>query len=250
MKPYMKMFLAVWKAESLRLLRSPFFLLFSLAMPLGFYFLFAGLNGVDTPLAGTTWGVYSLMSMTAFSLIGTAVGQFGIRLSYERRDGWAGLVRMTPLPASLYIAGKIVSTLGVSLAVIAVLFPSAAIVYNLQLSAWQWAMCALWLWLGSVPFVALGALLGAVKNADAAVGIGNGLLMGLAVAGGLWMPLDVLPSWLQAIGKWLPSHSYAGGAWNVLAGGLPDARQLAILLGFGAVFMIISSYIQKNKEAL
>ena len=250
MRPILNMFLSVWKTECLRLLRSPFFLLFSLAMPIGFYFLFAGLNGPDTPLAGTTWGVYSLMSMTAFSLIGTAFGQFGIRLSYERRDGWTGLVRLTPLPAGLYLAGKIAATLVVNLAVIAVLFTSAALVYGLELFAWQWALCAFWLWLGSAPFVAMGAVLGAVRNADAAVGIGNGILMVLAVAGGLWMPLEMLPGWLQAIGKWLPSHSYAGGAWNILAGGLPDLKQLAILLGCGAVFMVISTYMQKYKEAM
>lgn len=39
------MFVAQTKAESIRIIRSPFFLLFSIAMPLAFYFLFASMNG-------------------------------------------------------------------------------------------------------------------------------------------------------------------------------------------------------------
>lgn len=246
----MRMFIAVWKSECLRLIRSPFFLLFSLAMPMGFYFLFAGLNGADTPIAGTTWGVYSLMSMTAFSLIGTAVSQFGIRIAYERRDGWMRLVQLTPLPPSFYVGAKIASTLVVNLAVIAVLFPAAAFVYDLKLSAAQWLLCALWLWLGSAPFVALGALLGAVKNADAAVGIGNALLMGMAILGGLWMPLEALPSWMQALGPWLPSHPYAAGAWSLLSGGWPGGKEWLLLLGYGAGFVMVTAYINRRQEAM
>ncbi|WP_238392710.1 ABC transporter permease [Paenibacillus antri] len=244
------MFLAVWKAECLRLLRSPFFLLFSLAMPMGFYFLFAGLNGPDTTIGGTTWGAYSLMSMTAFSLIGTAVSQFGIRLAYERRDGWMRLMRMTPLPTGVYVAGKIASTLIVNLAVVAILFPAAAFAYGLTLTASQWALCAAWLWLGSAPFLAMGALLGALKNADAAIGVGNALLMGMAIFGGLWMPMESLPSWMQTVGALLPAHHYASGAWSVLAGGLPGAKEWLVLLGYGAGFMVLSAYVYRRQEAM
>ncbi|MCI3927102.1 ABC transporter permease [Paenibacillus sp. TRM 82003] len=244
------MFRAQGKAESLRLLRSPFFLLFSLAMPIGFYFLFAGLNGSDTRLAGTTWGAYSLMSMTAFSLIGTAVSQFGIRLAYERKDGWMRLLKLTPLSTGVYIGSKIVSTLGVNLLVILILFPSAAVVYGLKLSAVQWLSSGVWLWLGSLPFLALGSLLGTMKSADASIGVGNVLLMGMAVLGGLWMPLETLPAWMQAIGAWLPSHPYAAGAWSILAGGLPSIGHIGLLLGYGTVFMVLSMYVYRRQEAI
>jgi len=246
----MNMFRSQWKAESLRLLRSPFFLLFSLAMPIGFYFLFVSLNGVDLEMSGTTWGVYFLMSMTAFSLIGTAVSQFGIRLSYERKDGWMRLLRLTPLPVEVYIGSKVLSTLAVNLVVIGILFPLAAVIYGLQLTAAQWLLCAAWLWIGSLPFLALGALLGTVKNADATIGIGNVLLMGMAIVGGLWMPLEQLPGWMQAVGQWLPSHQYAQGAWKVLAGGLPGIEEIVVLLGYGIVFMLASGYLYRRQDAV
>ncbi|MBG9732761.1 ABC transporter permease [Paenibacillus alvei] len=238
------------KAESLRIMRSPFFLLFSLGMPIAFYFLFASLNGASKSIEATTYGAFSLMSMTAFSLIGTAMSQFGIRLAYERRDGWTRLLRLTPLSPLVWIGAKIVSHMLVHMLVILIIFPAAYFAYHIELTAVQWMTCGLWLWLGSIPFLAIGSLLGTMKSADASIAVANILLMGFAIMGGLWMPLKTLPGWMQAIGEWLPSYRYAHGAWNMLAGSSPALLDWAILLSCGIIFMVISSYIFNRREAM
>lgn len=244
------MLAAQTKAESLRIVRSPFFLLFSIAMPMAFYFLFASLNGADTTIESTTWGAYSLMSMTAFSLIGTATGQFGIRLAYERRDGWVRLLRITPLTPAVWIGGKLVAHMAVHALIIVLLFPLAGAVYGIDLEAGQWIAAGLWLWIGSLPFLALGSLMGAMKNADAAMGLANVLHMGMAILGGLWMPLQTMPQWIQAVGVWLPSYSYAHGAWSILAGTAPDFKDITILVLTFLVFMVLSGYVYNRREAM
>ncbi|OPA74089.1 ABC transporter [Paenibacillus selenitireducens] len=246
----LQMFIAQTKAESLRIIRSPFFLLFSIAMPLGFYFLFTSLNGADKSIQSTTWGVFSLMSMTAFSLIGTAVSQFGIRLSFEHQDGWVRLLRLTPLTPAVWLGSKLVAQMVIQLIVISVIFLSAGLVHDIQLSGGQWISCGLWLWMGSLPFLALGALLGTLKNANTAIAIGNILQMGLAIMGGLWMPLSTLPQWMQSIGEWLPSHRYANGAWNMVAGNTPASMDFMILIGCGLGCMVLSVYIFNRREAV
>lgn len=246
----LSMFIAQTKAESLRIIRSPFFLLFSIAMPIVFYFLFTSINGADKSIQSTTWGVFSLMSMTAFSLIGTAVSQFGIRLSFEHQDGWVRLLRLTPLTPTVWIGSKLVAQMAVQLIVIVVIFLSAGLVHDIQLTAGQWIACGLWLWIGSLPFLALGALLGTLKNANTAIAIGNILQMGLAIVGGLWMPLQALPKWMQSIGEWLPSHRYANGAWNMVAGHMPASLDFIILVSCGVVFMVLSVYIFNRREAV
>lgn len=246
----MKMFLAQTKAESIRMLRSPFFLLFSILMPLAFYFLFTSLNGADKAIHSTTYARYSLMSMTAFSLIGTAMSQFGIRLAYEHRDGWVRLLKVTPLTPAIWIGSKMVAQMALHLLSIIIIFSSATIVYKLELSAIQWILCGLWLWIGSLPFLALGSLLGAIRNADASIAIANMLQMGLAILGGLWMPLQTLPAWMQKLGEWLPSYRYAHGAWNMLGGAAPAWLDWTILLGCGVSFMLLSGYIFNRREAM
>lgn len=246
----MNMLISQTKAESLRIIRSPFFLLFSILMPLAFYFLFASLSGADKAIESTTYAQYSLMSMTAFSLISTAMSQFGIRISYERRDGWVRLLKLTPLKSSIWIGSKMIAHMGVHLLTIIVIFSAAHLAYDLDMTLSKWLLCGLWLWLGSLPFLAIGALLGTMKNADAVVAIANIVQMALAILGGLWMPLQALPGWIQEIGVWLPSYRYAHGAWNMLSGSAPALLDWIILLGCGIVFMVLSGYILNRREAV
>ncbi|MNW14855.1 hypothetical protein D3C71_2131990 [compost metagenome] len=74
--------------------------------------------------------------------------------------------------------------------------------------------------------------------------------MVLALAGGMWMPLDILPNMVQRIGRWLPSYNYGNGAWEIVRGGHPQWSGVLILLSYLAVFMILSVYIRKKQEAV
>jgi ABC-2 type transport system permease protein len=245
----MKGFMAQSKAEALRLIRSPFFLLFSIGMPLTFYSLFAVLNGADTQIGHTTWGAYSLMSMTAFSLIGTAAGQFGIRLAYERKEGLLKLLKLTPMPMAAWAAAKMVSHLLVHVFIIVVMFSFSAIVFGTEMPAGQWMMSGVWLLLGSIPFLALGLLLGTIKSPEAATAISNLVYMGISVAGGLWMPLSTFPEWMQKLGQWLPSHAYANTSWTILAGGASVWSDIAVLAGYGIVFLAAAVFLFNRREA-
>ncbi|SIE28857.1 Uncharacterised protein [Mycobacteroides abscessus subsp. abscessus] len=64
------------------------------------------------------------------------------------------------------------------------------------------------------------------------------------------MPLEALPGWLQSIGKWLPSYHYANGAWEVLSGNLISLENIFYLGACTVLFMILSSYILKKRDAV
>lgn len=244
----MRGFIAQTKSEGLRLMRSPFFLLFSVIMPLIFYSLFTVLNGADTKVGNVTWGAYSLMSMTAFSLIGTAAGQFGIRLSYERKDGLLKLLRLTPLSTGAWVGAKLISHVMVHILIIVVMFLVSAAVFSTEMAAGQWIGCGLWLLAGSLPFLALGILIGTIKSTDVATAVSNLVYMAISVAGGLWMPIQTFPSWLQTVGQWLPSHAYAQGAWRLLAGENILASDILLLFGYGILFYLLSTAILNKRE--
>lgn len=245
----MRGFAAQCKAESVRLIRSPFFLLFSVVMPIVFYSLFTMLNGADTPIGTVTWAAYSLMSMTAFSLIGTAAGQLGIRLSYERKDGLLKLIRLTPLSTTAWVGAKLISHLIVHMLIIAVMFALSSLLFGTSLSLSVWLACGTWLLVGSVPFLALGILIGTLKGTDVATAVSNLVYMGISVVGGLWMPLSTFPEWLQAIGKWLPSHAYANSAWRLLAGDALRLFDAGLLIAYGLAFLVVAVLILNKREA-
>jgi ABC-2 type transport system permease protein len=246
----MKAYIAQCKAEFLRNFRNKFFIIFSVLMPVAFYFIFTSVIGDDKIVGGAQWKAYYLMSMTVFSVIGAAIFNLGSRIAYEQKKGWVKLLRVTPLPDGAYIGAKIFAQSLINIFIILVLFLVGAFVKKIDLTFSQWIMAGMWILIGVLPFLALGVLIGSLNNPDLTNVVANILNMGLAVLGGLWMPMEIMPKLMQAIGKWLPSYLYGSGAWNIVAGKSVEISNILILMGYGVIFLGITIYIMKRQEAV
>jgi ABC-2 type transport system permease protein len=237
------------RAELLRIFRNPYYVLWSLMMPIGFYFIFTRVVDTgDSP--GGQWDALYLMSMTSFSVLGSAIMTFGVRLVQERTRGWAVYMRTTPLPSGMFFAGKMFGQTVMHLLSILVIFTAGYLINGISLSVGQWVSCALWILLGSFPFLAMGALVGSMKRVDTASGVSNACYMAMAVMGGLWTPLDAMPDLMQRIGRWLPSYNFGSGAWDIVRGDSPNWWNALILLGYLVIFMLLSIYTRKKQEAV
>ncbi|WP_339288904.1 ABC transporter permease [Paenibacillus sp. FSL E2-0201] len=236
------------KAEMLRIIRNPYYVFWSLLMPIMFYFIFTRVvnTGNDDP----TWRAHYLMSMATFSVMGSAIMTLGIRLVQERTQGWTTFIRITPLPGSVYFFGKMFGQTMMHLFSVICIFIAGYLINGVSLSAGQWMLSGLWILIGSLPFLAIGTLVGAMKRVDTASGVSNVIYMALAVAGGMWMPIEILPRLMQKIGHWLPSYNYGNGAWEIVRGSAPHWSNVLILLGYLVVFMLLSVYIRKKQEAV
>lgn len=185
-----------------------------------------------------------------FSVMGSALMSLSIRNVEERSKGWSLLFKVTPLPDSVYFLAKMVGQSVVHLLSIMAVFIVGALINGVQLPLTTWLLSGMWLLVASFAFMALGTLIGLMKKVDTAMGVSNVLYLVLAVIGGLWMPLDVFPELLQAIGKWLPSYSFANGAWQLVVGEVPEWRNGFILIGYALIFMVLSVYIRRKQEAV
>jgi ABC-2 type transport system permease protein len=232
----------------LRIIRNPYYVFWSLLMPIMFYFIFTRVvnTGNDDP----TWRAHYLMSMATFSVMGSAIMTLGIRLVQERTQGWTTFIRITPLPGSVYFFGKMFGQTMMHLFSVICIFIAGYLINSVSLSAGQWVLSGLWILIGSLPFLAIGTLVGAMKRVDTASGVSNVIYMALAVAGGMWMPIEILPQLMQKIGHWLPSYNYGNGAWEIVRGSAPHWSNVLILLGYLVVFMLLSVYIRKKQEAV
>ncbi|WP_150275393.1 ABC transporter permease [Paenibacillus tepidiphilus] len=244
----MKLIIGQCKAELLRIFRNPYFIFWSLAMPILFYFLFTRVINTGAEDAGE-WRAHYLMSMAAFSVMGSSIMTLGIRLVQERNQGWNTYIRITPLPAYAFFLGKMVGQTAVHVFSVICIF-AAGYVNGVELSSGQWIFSGLWIVAGSLPFLALGTLIGMMKRVDTASGVSNVLYMGLAIAGGMWMPLEILPKTVQEIGHWLPSYNYGSGAWAIVRGDHPQGAVILILGGYLALFMILSVYLRHKQRAV
>jgi ABC-2 type transport system permease protein len=216
-------------------------------MPIIFYYIFTNLVNSNVPNKAE-WQRHYLMSMTVFSVMGSSMMTLGIRMVQERSQGWSTFIRVTPLSDSVYFAAQMIGQSVMHALSITIIFIAGAIINSVSLTPFEWLMSGSWILLGSLPFLAIGTLIGLMRKVETAAGISNVIYMVLAVAGGLWMPLEVMPKMMQTIGHWLPSYNFGNGAWNIVRGELPNWKNILIMIAYLAVFMLLSKYIRRKQE--
>lgn len=244
---------ATWaqcKSEMLRTARNKRFVVFSVLMPIAFFFIFTGTMNTDVTVDGVDWIPYYLMSMTAYGVIGASLTSFAPRIAKERAQGWIRLLRITPLPSGSYVLSKIAAQAVINIVIVVLVFGVAGISKGIDLPVSVWIESGLWIWLGGFAFMALATLVGSMRNADAVQVLSMILYLGMSVMGGLWMPTSTFPKLMQEIAKWLPTYRVGQGAWNLVGGGHPDWAGFGILAAYALIFVIISSYIMKEQEAV
>jgi ABC-2 type transport system permease protein len=190
------------KYEFLKLFRARAFSIATIGFPVMFYVLF----GVVGDRTGGPHARYMLAGYACFGLIGSALFGVGVGMAGERGQGWLELKRSSPMPPPAYLFAKALTAGAFGLIILCVLTSIGLAFGGLHLTRGEFAHMALVAWLGSLPFAAMGMLLGLTMPAAAATGIVNLIYLPLSYCSGLWIPLPYLPHWIQKIAPASPMY--------------------------------------------
>ncbi len=160
--------------------RQAIYYLLSIGMPTAFYLFFSGMYQ-DTP--GDFMRDY-LLSMTAFSMMSTAIFSFPTVLETDRLNNWQKVLRHTPVSMVEYYLIKVVGLFVDFLLSIVVVFTVGHVVRHVNMPLQDWVLGAFLLILGSLAFVVIGLVLTLLPSSQLMSVVGNLLYMGLAVMGG------------------------------------------------------------------
>jgi ABC-2 type transport system permease protein len=145
------------------------------------------------------------IQMAGYGGMMAALGQ-AFNIVSERSLGWNRQLRITPLTGTGYLISKVVSALTVALASIVLLIVVAVIVLGANLSLAGWALAALGLWIGVIPFALIAVLIGQYAKPSYAQPLFLVVFFGLAIVGGLWIPLQIMPGWVSNVAQVVPSY--------------------------------------------
>ena len=199
--------------EWLRAIRVPSFIVPVIALPLAFFALF-GIAMARDPAETSRM----LVSYGVFAALGPALFWFGISIAMDRETGLMALKQISPLPTSAYLAAKMLLCLVITTCVIIGINVLARVFGHASIRPGM-ALPLLALHLGSVlPPALLGAFVGYRFKASAAAAICNMLYMTLSMLGGLWVPLAMLPHWLQQTALAMPTYHLTQLASIVVSG--------------------------------
>jgi ABC-2 type transport system permease protein len=193
-------------------LRNPFSAFFSLALPLMFLLLLGSLNsGQQLPQRdGIAYIQFLAPGLLAFAVVSTCYTGLATGVAINRDLGILKRVRGTPLPASVYVAARILSSIWFSVVGAVIMVAVGVALFDLQV-VWRMLPAAVvTLLLGAACFCALGMAVAAlIPNGEAAPAVANFTILPIAFVSDLFYPLDDAPTWLQAIGSVFPVKHFA-----------------------------------------
>ena len=214
--------------EVRRAMRNARFVIFTVAMPVALFLLYVGIFSKND---GTATGVL-MVNMTCYGAL-TAALFAGSRVAIERALGWQRQLRLTPLTGSGYLVAKGVTAMALALPGV-ILVPLVAVVAEgVHLDAAGWLRVTLGVWLAVIPFAVLGLLLGQIGTAESMQSITGLVMMVMSLIGGIFIPIDGMPSGLLQVAKLMPSY------WVTQVGRGAVTSDLSVSLGQAVLVLAV-----------
>lgn len=194
--------------------RQPIAAFFTLVFPLTFLVVLGAIAGNEV-IDSDTGLRFAQFLTPAFAVFGVCMASYvslAAAVAYPRQTGVLKRLRGTPLPPWMYIAGRIISAVWVSMIALALLVGVGVTFYGVQI-VWRTVPATLLTFLvGIACFAALGlAVVSLVSSPNAVQGITNGTLILLAFVSGLFAFGD-LPNWAEAVGWVFPLRHFTAAA--------------------------------------
>ncbi len=206
---YARVFRKETQYEFVRMLRTKAFSLSVIGFPLMFYLLFGSSN---------RHGMYARYLMPSYSCMGVVSAclfGIGMGIALERAQGWLELKQASPMPRFAYLGAKVLSCAAFALVIVATMVILGITVGGVTLTAIEALKLAGIVLAGSVPFTAMGLLIALLVPPNAGPGVINLIYLPMSFASGFWMPISMLPHWLQALAPGLPTYHLAQLALHI-----------------------------------
>lgn len=224
---------AATRFELLRMLRNPAYALPMLLVPLGLYLLFAVLIAGEAIAKEPEVGTYLFAGFAVLAVSMPALFGIGPTLALERDIRLHELRRAQPAPAGAWLVAKLAVGIAYGgLALLPMLVAGVA-TGKLSLGGAQLVATSLVLLSGSIPFCALGLLIGSFLGASAAPAWANLVYLPGCYLSGMFFPLPEslhwqAPFWPQFHIDQLAMHAAGVEKFQFV----PPQLSIAVLLGF------------------
>ena len=214
--------------------RNPPAVFFTVLFPVILLLIFATIFGDQTIAVrgGIETTTYYVPAIITLSVISSTMQTLAMTLTIAREDGRLKRGRGTPMPAWVFIAGRVGNSVVTALLMLALLAAMGRVFYSVPFPWGHLPELLATLVVGAASFCCLGiALTAAIPSQDAAAPIVNALLMPLYFLSGVFIPEDELsagvinfanhfpvrPFFEAFLAAYLPSGGSGGVEWGSLA---------------------------------
>lgn len=214
--------------------RNPASVFFTVLLPVMFLLIFATIFGNDRieELGDIKTTTYYVPAIVTLAVVSATMQSLAISLTVDRENGLLKRTRGTPLPSSVFIAGRVGNAIVVSVLSLALVSALGRLIYDVAIPWDHLPAVLVTLAVGAASFCCLGfAITAAIPSEDAAAPMTNFALLPLYFLSGVFIPESEIPSGVLHFADlfpirhffeafftaWDPSTTGAGFEWGNLA---------------------------------
>ena len=201
-----------FRYQDLLFWRNPFAAFFTIVFPMMFLLLFNSLNGGTrlTELGGIRFAQFFTPSIMVFAAVSATYVNLATSVAIARDDGILKRLRGTPMPAWVYVAGRVVQATWAAVLASILMVLVGVLLFHVKLFWHLMPAAIVTLLVGTVSFCALGLALAAVcPNGETAPAMANFTWLPVAFISPIFYPLNQAPQWLQTLGNVFPVKHFA-----------------------------------------
>ncbi|MXW06817.1 MAG: ABC transporter permease [Gammaproteobacteria bacterium] len=246
---FCRILLAESYTEFLKCLRTPAFASAILGFPVIIY-LFCGLVidwGETIERSHQFW----IIATSSIGAIGTGMFGFGVYVANERGQGWLLLKRVSPMPIFVYFLAKALMAVAFSVLISCIILAIGHAFVAVQLSLVQSSLLVVVVSLSTIPYCMIGLLCGFMAGPNTAHAVVNVLYLPLLLLGGIVIPYDILPQFVQSIATFTPVFHSSQLAFKLIDAslGYPTISHLLVLAAYSFVCVSLAGFVYVREKA-
>lgn len=185
-------------------------------------------------------GIFAIMSACLFTH-GTGVAE-------DRALPFDGFVRTLPAGALPRLVGRVLNGLIFAAISLIPLIAVGALLTEASLPPGRLIAAIGMVLVVAVPFTFLGLAIGYALSAKAAIAVVQVVLFPLAFAGGLFLPPQMFPGWMDTLSMALPSRAARDVMVQVTTGEAAYTLALPLLIAWTVVFTLLAVWAYRRDE--
>jgi ABC-2 type transport system permease protein len=227
--------------------RNPASVFFTVAFPVVLLLIFATVFGDQTidVRGGIETTAYYVPAIITLAVISATMQSLTMSLTIAREDGRLKRGRATPMPAWVFIAGRVGNSIVVALMMLALIAAIGRVLYGVEIPWSALPEILVVLVVGAASFCCLGiALTAAIPSQDAAAPIVNALLLPLYFLSGIFIPDDELPAGVVDFANHFPVRPFFQAFFDAYLPGTEgsslDWGNLAVVAIWGVAGLLLA----------
>jgi ABC-2 type transport system permease protein len=226
--------------------RNPAAVFFTVAFPVVLLLIFATVFGDQTidVAGGIEITTYYVPAIITLAVISATMQTLAMSLVIAREDGRLKRGRGTPMPAWVFVAGRIGNSIVVATLMLAVVALLGKLLYGVPIPWTRAPELLAVLAVGAASFSCLGiALTAAIPSQDAAAPIVNALLLPLYFLSGVFIPEDELPDGVIDFANHFPIRHFFEAFFDAYVAGGGTALSwgdLAVVAAWGVAGLVLA----------